>query len=336
MAGNGFYGTPEEVKHLLSASGAVREELMRQRFGNRWVTSQSEADLYELPSGLIVPRNVMLTADPLDQMRVYLTTEEILGAGQTLPMGDIIDNIKQVPLEVALPWCASWVAKLHNPITTQREVDAEFIKTHLSTWRYRAKVENLLRDPHRVLLATQNFIVIAKIALEHCEQRGAPPAEANVAPLVNAALALPSHLTRDVEELVDDDFVVDTDAGPMGPYLVANQMFNNTPHWQTAWAIYHRCLRELPRELAGHPRVVNFEEAYLDATGVPLDDFVALCGVLWARAVGGNPTLPLSYFDALKWDEGRIEAALDLVAATPEQLRDLLRDDASSLASIHR
>lgn len=330
MAGNQFYGTPDEVRRLLNASGSGREVLMRELFGEL-SGEQPQRTMYQTSSGLIVPESAMATPDPADHMFVYLTTEEIFGRGQTLSMHTIIKHIEKVSLEATLAWCAAWVGKLHSPESTQQEVDAEFIATHLDG-SHRAKIENLLRDRRSVLLAAQTFIVIAKIALEHSERRGAPPQDGeDLRPLVVVALALPTHLSQGVEEVVDEDLTIDTDAGPMDAYLVANQLFNNAPEWRTAWAVYHRCLRELPRVLQDHPRVVDFEAAYLDATGVPLDDLVTICAVVWSRSIAGYATLPLSYFDALKWDATRLDAVLDLISATPGTLRDLLRKDANSL-----
>lgn len=330
LAGNDFYGTPEEVRRLHRASGAERDALVRRLLGEFSEDNQRHRTMYETASGFIVPESVMMTPDPTDNWFVYLTTEEIFGPGQTVSMPNIINNVKKVSLETTLSWCAAWVAKLHHPGSTKQNVDAEFIAKHLNG-SHRAKIESLLRNPHAVLLAPQTFVVIAKIALEHCERRGAPPPDdEDVRPLVSAALALPTHLTEGVDEVGDEDLIIDTDAGPMGPYLVANQLFNNAPEWRTAWAVYHRCLRELPRELKTHPRVVDFEAAYFDATGVPLDDLVTVCSVVWSRTISGHATFPMSYFDALRWDRARLDAVLDLVSASPKTLRGLLREDADS------
>jgi hypothetical protein len=330
LAGNDFYGTADSARRLLGATGVERDALMSELFGELAGGDQAERTMYETSSGLIVPESVVMAPDPTENWFVYLTTEEIFGRGQTLSMAAIIDNVETVSLETTLAWCASWVAKLHHPGRTKREVDSEFIDTHLDG-THRVKIENLLRDPRAVLLAPQTFVVIAKIALEHCERRGAPPPnDEDVRPLVVAALALPTHLTEGVDEVAEDDLVVDIDAGPMGPYLVANQIFNNAPEWRTAWAVYQRCLRELSRELSKHPRVVDFEAAYLDATGVPLDDLVTVCAVVWSRTISGQPSFDLNYFDALKWDRVRLDAVLDLVSASPETLCDLLRREANT------
>lgn len=330
MASNDSHETAEGVRRLLRATGAERDALMRELFGDLPGADQPEQTFHKTSSGLIVPESVTMTPEPTENWFVLVTTEEIFGVGQTVSMPTIIGNIAKVSLETALAWCAAWVAKLHYPGSTMRDVDAEFIAAHLNG-SHRVKIESLLRDPRAVLLAAQIFVVIAKIALEHCERRGAPPQEGeDVRPLVFAVLALPTHLSAGVDEVVEEDLVISVDAGPMGSYIVANQLFNNAPEWRTAWAVYHRCLRELPRELRGHPRVLDFEAAYLDATGVPLDDLVTVCAVIWSRTVSGQPSFEMSYFDALKWDRARLDAVLDLVTATPDTLRDQLRQEADS------
>lgn len=330
MPGERLYGTPEEVRRLLSATGAEQEALMRTLLGG-WSVPEAAGRLTHVTAGgLIVSQDAVGAPNPLDHMRVYLTTEDIFGPGQILSVAAIVDAVRQASLETVLAWCANWIAKLHHPNLSQQDVDAEFIATHLDG-AYRGRIENLLRPPENVLLATQTFFVIAKIAIEHCERRGEPPEQEDLRPLVTAALALPAHLSAEVEGLAEGDLVVDATAGPMAIYLVANQLFNNATNWQSAWAVYHRCLRELPRELNGHPRVLDFEAAYLDATGVPLDDLVTICAVVWARSLQDGPTLPLSYFDPLGWEPSRLDAVLRLIAATPDILRDLLRQDANSL-----
>jgi hypothetical protein len=330
MSGSGFYGTPNGVRHLLSAHGPHREQLMRELIGDGSVADHRNRTMYETPSGLIVPGTALRQVDPLDKMRVYLTSEDIFGPGKRLSFNGIIARVKQVSLENALAWCARWVAKLHDPRTSHRKVDAEFVELCFEG-EQRRKVEHLLRDPHTVLLATQTFIVLSKLALEHCERRGLPPAQEELRPLAAAVLAVPSHLTEGVDDVADEDLVVDVDAGPMGSYIVANQMFNDPPHWQTAWAVFQRCLRELPVELKDHPRVVDFDVAYLDATGVTLEDLITICALVWTHAISNSPSFPVAVFDSLKWEPSRLDAVLDLISATPETLREMLQQDNSAL-----
>lgn len=329
MSDSGLSGTPEDVRLLLEAHGRDRDKLMRHLFGE-WAGAASEPNAYQSSSGLILPNSARTVTNPLDRMRVYLTTDEIFGPGHTPSIAAIVDQVKRVSLEMAVGWCADWVAKLHHPNTTQQEVDTEFIETYLDG-SHRRKIESLLREPQMVLLATQTFVVLSKIALQHCERRGEPPVNEDLRPLVTAALSLPGHLTTEVEGLADADLIVGAEGGVMGAYLVANQIFNRAPNWQAAWAVYQRCLRELPNELMDHPRVVDFEAAYVEATGVPLDDLVTICAVVWARAMGGSASFPLTYFEPLKWSPSRLDAVLDLISATPENLRDLLRDEAGTL-----
>ncbi len=245
-------------------------------------------------------------------------------------MASIALQISKVSLELALSWCAQWVAKLESPTTSHEDVDREFVDVHFRGV-LRSRILALLRQPKRVLLNPQTFSVMMKIALEHCRREGPPPSEADVSPLAKAVLAVPTHLSHDVEDLTEPELVVDVDGGRMAQYMVANQMFNNPADWRTAWAVYYRCLREIPRELGNHSRVIDFEAAYLDATAVPLDDLITVCAVLWARAINDNPTLPLDYFEPLRWEPARLAAVLDLIAASPEFLREALREDASEL-----
>ena len=320
-------GTPEDVRRVLASSGIEREALMRQRFGDRAGVPQSQ--LHRTEQGLWLPRTAISPGDATKNFKVYLTTAEIFNHEAPMSVGAIVRNVSEVSLELAIAWCANWVAKLQQPGRSNRDVDREFVDAHLGE-PHRTKVLNLLRDPRLVLLSPQTLMVITKIAIEHCRREGPPPANADVTPLVLAVLGVPSHLTADVEGIPEEELVVDVAGGRLSSYIVANQMFNNPIDWRTAWAVFQRCLREIPEELRGHPRVVNFEAAYLDATGVDLDDLVTICAVLWGRAISdAGPTLPLAYLEPLKWGTDRINAVLDLICATPEELRNALREDAT-------
>lgn len=263
-------------------------------------------------------------------MLVYLTAEEIFGTGAGLSISDLSREVGSASVELALGWCAHWIAQLDRPDTDRRDVDREFVDMHFAE-PIRSRIQSLLIDPRRVLLTPQTFTVIAKLAIELSPREGPPPPNADVSPLLRAMLGIPAHLTSDVTQLTEDEMVIGVDGGRMALYMVANQLFNNPTDWRTAWAVSHRCLREIPTELNDHPRVVDFEAAYVEATGVPLNDLVTMCAVLWARAMSGEPSLPLSYLEPLQWEQERIEAVLDLISATPETLRELLRNDESEL-----
>ena len=112
-------------------------------------------------------------------------------------------------------------------------VDREFVDVH-----YRGALKDailrMLEDPHRVLLTSQTFTVIAKIAIQHCRIAGSLQEEQDPSPLARAALGVPQHLTEDVDDLADEALVIDTSRVPIASYLVANQLFNNPPNLQAA------------------------------------------------------------------------------------------------------
>lgn len=332
MATGEVFGTPQDVARVLAASGPELDAMLETRFGLRPVPAQRTTDqgeqMFRTESGLIVPGPLTSGPDPLNRVLVYLTFEDLFG--ETLSLSAIVDQVRSVSLELAVAWSSDWIARAHHPTKSQSEVDEEFVNAHL-LGPVQEEVRRFMREEQRVIVVTQALTVLIKIALEHCERQGPPASNANVTPLVVALLGIASYLSSDVDDVAEDELVVGTSAGRMGTYMVANQMFNNTRDWRTAWAAYHRCLRELPRELASHPDVVSFEDAYLAATGVPLDDLVTVCAVMWARCMGGNATMPLKYFEALEWKTERLEAALGLVSATPEVLRDEIRADADTL-----
>lgn len=267
---------------------------------------------------------------PEDNLYVYLTADEILGAAGGMTMDEITAKVSLVPLELALAWCAEWVGRLHAPGAVHRHVDRAFVEAHLRG-PLRERVLLLLADERRVLLTAQTLVVVAKLAIEHSRETGAASGEFDPSPLSRAVLGVAAHLTDELDDISDEELIVDVEGGRLATYLVANQLFNNPADSQTAWAVSQRCLREIPIELAAHRRIVDFEQAYLEATGVSLDDFVTVCSSLWTTAVSGSAAVPLSYLAPLEWERDRLEAALGLISATPTQLRDLLREDDSEL-----
>lgn len=320
--------TPEDKRFLMRSFGSDSEARMRRRFGDDWIGVR-QSGLTRTAQGLWLPRSATGSVDATKNVKVYLTTAEIFNNDRPMSIEAIVRNVSEVSLELAIAWCASWVAKIYQPGRSHKDVDREFVDAYLVE-PARTKVLNLLRSPQRVLLSPQALMVIMKIAIEHCRREGPPSEDVDVAPLVLAVLGVPSHLTSGVDDIPEDELVIDVNGGRLSAYVAANQIFNNPIDWRVAWTVFHRCLRELPSELNHHPRVLDFNAAYLDATGVALDDLVTVCAMLWGHSITDRgSTLPFTHFEPLGWDTARLDAALDLVAATPEELREALRQDAT-------
>jgi hypothetical protein len=279
-------------------------------------------------SGLLVPVGTMRRPQPIDQAKVYLTAEESLD--QSIPVDVLNRVLSWHSLEDILPWTAYWMAKLRRPGVRQQDVDVEFATTYLAE-PHRQRVLNLVKAG-RVLVVPQALLVLAKIALMNCPPRGVPEAH-DQRPLVFILLGLTEHLGSEMDEDLESgaNQVITGTPGALGREVIANQLANRHRDEASRWATFEECWRQLPAQLAAHPRVVDMSDAYEDATGVPLDDLVTVCAAMWATANNGTPHLAPGYFDALGWSEDKLAAALQLVSATPEQMAQMLSDEGASV-----
>lgn len=282
----------------------------------------------ETTSGLLVPYGTMRRPQPIDQAKVYLTAEESLDRSIST---DLLERVLSWhSLEDILPWTAHWMAKLRHPGVSQHAVDTEFANTYLAE-PHRQRVLNLVRAG-RVLVVPQALLVLTKIALMNCPSRGVPEAH-DPRPLVFMLLGLTEHLGSEMDEDLESggNPVITGTPGALGREVIANQLANRHRDEASRWATFEECWRQLPAQLAGHPRVVDMSDAYEAATGVPLDDVVTLCAAMWATATNGTPHLAPDYFGSLGWSEDRLAAALQLVSATPKQMAQMLSDEGATM-----
>ena len=200
-----------------------------------------------LASGLLVPTSVSKGAQPIDQVKVYLTAGESLGA--EVPFDQIAALLAGISLEIAVPWVTQWLAALHVPGATQAEVDARFADLYLAEPN-RTKVKNLLRGGHRVLVTPQGLYCLLKLVLLKCPASGVHGEERPAMPLVASLLGLADYLGADVDEHVPDgEWVLTQVPGAMGREIIANQAMNSSRQETGRWASFQRCWRELPVEL---------------------------------------------------------------------------------------
>jgi hypothetical protein len=277
-------------------------------------------------SGFLVPAALARPTNPLDRTKLFVTPEDVFGPGQWLSPPAIEQQLSTVSLEHTVMWAARLLGGINSPQVESRDVELDFVNRSFNE-PHRTRVVNILRDPSRVILIPQALLLLIKWAFDACTEQGVPTHDVSAAPLVASLLSIPAHLDAGFEEDDDAQFIVSKDPNALACYFIANQMLNSSKDQKTAWASFQRCLRELPIELDGHPRVINIEEAYRDATGVQLDDFATVCGLLWLFAISGHTTVELAAFDRLGWDTARLDAALGLICAEPGQMRQMLADD---------
>lgn len=331
MSAPEHFDAMERVRELLCGRDPLPQNYLVAVGGEQWFTQGSVTpplgpQYAQTSTGLIVPMSVAREPAPIDQVKLYLTGEETLGAW--VPLEQVLAALVQVPVELALPWVARWLSALRRPAASQTAVDVVFVDEHLLE-PHRTRVRNILRDPGRVLVTPQALFCIAKLALLLCPSSGGPPPEEDVRPLVFALLGLADHLAADLDGLDEaEEIVIGDRPGPLGREVIANQLANSNRQETGRWTAFQRCWRELPSELAGHPRMVDLEAAYESATGVSLDDLVTVCGAAWASCANGNVMLAPDYFDGLGWAPERLERVLQLVSCDPASLSAEVRLEA--------
>lgn len=279
----------------------------------------------QLPSGLLIPTSIAKPPDPFDLMKTYVTADEILGV--SIPPHVVGDFLSRVSLETALSWIAGWLGLLRQPGQTQANVDETFIRQHVSP-AYAYKLRNLLRSGERVLVTGQGLTFLAKLAIQMCDSQGPSTGEfADLDALAFALLGLSEHLGSSTE-LVDDELAISyAKPGALAREMISNQLFNSSPAEAGRLAMFQRCWREIPTLHSSHPRMLDLPTCYREATGVPLDDLVAICTIFWAAAANGNSTLGSNYLESLGWDGDRLDRTLSLIAADPGKLRDMVTEE---------
>ncbi len=253
----------------------------------------------------------------------YLDGDEMFGA--PIPPTAVARMTTALSIEQTIAFAAYWLAKLARPRANRRAVDSEFVQQYLAE-PHRTRIINILRDPSRALIVPQALMTLIKYALLHATSRGVPRDDESDSPVALALLGITAYLGP-TDEIPEEELVLADIPGELGRELIANQIFNATRDPKGIWAMFERCFRELPRELAGNPRMVDLPAEYESATGVPLDDLVTVSGALWASAANGRSTLTMSYFQTLNWDERRLTHALDLISTTPENMREMLAEE---------
>ena len=273
------------------------------------------------PNGLLIPAGA--AAMPLDLASVYLSGSEVFGVAPTPAL--IADELGRMPFSFVLSFVAATLTEHRDPGVPVGRADREFADRWLGGSAL-VRARNLLRDPARRLVVPQAMYVLIKLAALHSPDAVLPGVAA-------PRLALPYFGALEViaaehHELDHRDLVVDTEVGELASALVANQHLNQPLDEDHLMARFVRQWLDLPAERSTDKRVVDLEQAFVEVTGVPLQDVVVVAVALWARSAIGQPYLPPDYVTVRGWGNDRLAAALGLLTADLTTLRGLLRQEA--------
>jgi hypothetical protein len=271
-------------------------------------------------SGLYVPERLAAGPAPIDLVQVYITARELFGV--TPPLSLALDHLSRISFEEVAQFCAHWLNELHRYGADRRAVDAAYIETHLrGSARLRALA--LLRDPSRALVAAQGLFVVLKLATVYCGDAVRTGVEPGAIPLI-----LPTVLQHMGAREQQGSSVITGLPGSLGREIISNQIFHAQRHPAGDIRRFTRRWIELPTELIENPRVMNMTEAFRDATGVDLADFVLLVLAMWGCTTDGRLRTGTSYFDSLGWSDERLQGALALFVNDVPHLRAAARDEA--------
>ena len=262
-------------------------------------------------SGLFVPKDAGRGPSPIDLIQAYMTLEE--ATGRSIPLLQVIKWLHDFDLERLLIWCAGVMARQDQPGASRADVDQLLAKAYLQE-PYRSSVVAQL-TAGRALIAPQGLLVLTKLALRL--SRGTEVPDERV--FLVLLLAIQSAMGN--QEPQEDTVFTATAAHPMFGAIVSNATFSRRTDLGSAMATLQLRWREHPQALKECPQWVDLEGLFSEATGLTLDEFIALGVSMWTVAVA-QPGMPFqeSLFATLGLEPATTERALEMVAGTPDEL----------------
>jgi hypothetical protein len=303
---------PAELRSGLVPVGGGREMLAGT------TTRLLQVPFVARPGGLLLP--AAATPIPLHQVGVYITAADVFRF--TLSPTAVAQQLERTSFGAILNFVATTFALHRRPGVPVEQTDIVLVDRWLAG-EARQRVRNLLRDPKRRLVVPQALYVLVKLAVHACPDAVLPGVGAGRMPA--ALFGALSAMDEDSAGGLDAaDRVVGTEIGSFSSRLLANQHMNKPLDEAHLMARFVRVWLELPSERSGERGVVDVSQAFADATGVQLHDVLVVAAALWASTLDGSPYVPPGYFAALKWDEARLSAALNLFCVDMVTLRGLL------------
>jgi hypothetical protein len=272
-------------------------------------------------SGLLVPTAVATGPAPIDAMVVYLAADDILG--RPLAAAEVASALAAASaldfIELAAHLLGRLEAQGSLNLDFQRTVAAELFAQPML-----ARVHNAISNG-RHLLAPQVLLAVMKVALlQASSDRPSTRFQDGFGPFLTVMLGVAQALGAEPPAAT----------GTWGDFpewlsleLVRNQVFNAESNAGSILARYQRLWRELPAELAGLPDAVDVEAAFKQATGIGMDELLAVGFPLLAETGKGIVRRGSAYFDTSDLPADRRDAALRLLAVDLDQMRSLVQTE---------
>jgi hypothetical protein len=260
----------------------------------------------------------------MDALAVFLNAEEVLG--HPLAANEVVTALAAAAAEDFLGLAAHLLGRLEAhgnlDLDFQRAVAAELFGQPTL-----ARVHNAIANGRR-LLAPQVLLGVMKAALLGCPSDRSPTGfQEGFEPFLIVMLWVAQMLGKEPTGAT----------GTWGDFpewlsleLVRNQMFNAEGNMGSILARYHRLWRELPAELAGVPEAVDVDAAFEQATGIGMDELLAIGFPMLADTGKGIVQFRSDYFDHSAFPADRRDAALRLLAVDLDQMRTLVREETNT------
>jgi hypothetical protein len=282
------------------------------------VVPEVHVQLRPTVNGLLVPAS-QTPSTPLDQIQVFITASEL---GMACGARFIREQLARVELETVLAFAAGLLRRRNTPGSEHAQLDLD-VADEWFLEPTRTRVRNLLiYGENRALVAPQLIFLLVKLACLFSPDRLLP--RVPTGDLVGTLLALGD--MESIGELNDG-----SSHGPMVRHLVANHAFHASANEASRMGRFVRLWRQLPVELAGHPRVVDLPQAYWDATGIELEELMWVGAALWSSVCQGATRVGEDWFEQLPLDRQRRDAVLAMIALDAPGLRAAVRDEVGSL-----
>lgn len=270
-----------------------------------------------LPSGIIVPAQAAAPPQPIDLIQVFLTAEEAFG--RRLGLEYVEHEVRQIARDRLLVRSAVLLGAYEKMQADRRAIDEQLIPNWF-TEPTATKVRTALQGNRR-LLAPQALMMLMRYAIALSPNQ---PEEDRIGRFPALLLAIQDDLGgRGQRDASDEPVTFDGDTGSvLFREIVQNQAFHASVDSGTMLARHDLHWNVLPERMKDDPRRVDLVSLFLEATGVPFDDFVAVGLALWA-IVEMRGFYPVSREALnLKLAPERVEAALALFSRTADEMRE--------------
>ncbi|GAA1409762.1 hypothetical protein [Oerskovia paurometabola] len=268
-------------------------------------------DFAPIASGLLVPMHLAQPPEPIDLVMVYTTLNELRDT--PVPPEDFLETLETLHVGDVLLFVAGWLNR-HRSGASLVELDREYLQILPPELAARAKTLLASPDMRKHLIAPQQLVALASLALAVCPSQPEQPHPAPEAVLPLLPLAVGDLLVAHSDELSDEE-----SGERLRREMVSNHIFyspKTMPHLIARW---FRTWYEFPMidEAVPDDYLIAL---YREATRVDLLDLATMTLAMWQSAGDGTYRTIDSSLTDLGIAEDRVDVTLGAIAGTPLQV----------------